>query len=353
MARKPLRGLRPLPFLGQPERPVLSRATILDNGLIGKKNQNKRSLEGAREVPDPRATEDNLYALNTLQLRRGWPLEELSVQIPMEYLCDKLPPACQKMVGIARVGPLYVFNCDERDLERRIGKMFGTWREFWNVFRKTEFIFWPIEADKGYFVTAIFHMEKAMIDDPDFDPDADPDAAIPQVESRDFAIVGTWSVVDGQRGDAGQKRLRRVRERVELILAAHGIRFGEGSFMVHRGANGEEWNEPWVPPHDDDEAWSTGIRSFAIVRQMIQRVLDLYCYQGEYDDGLFREPCCGWINVDQVRYEMMGICAVNVMEDMKWNARLAVECIQEITCVEGLPPFKANLLAPYDNDKKA
>jgi hypothetical protein len=50
---------------------------------------------------------------------------------------------------------------------------------------------------------------------------------------------------------------------------------------------------------------------------------------------------------------MMGICAINAIEDMGWNARLAVECIQRITTVEGIPPFKAASLAPVPRDNVA
>ncbi|KAI1426660.1 hypothetical protein F5Y12DRAFT_741950 [Xylaria sp. FL1777] len=353
MPRKPFRARPYQPNVGNPDVPVFSRGTILDNGLIGEKPPTRKSFETSIHVPDPAETENDLYALNSLQLRRGWPLEPLSVQIPIEYLHDNLPPGARKLVGIAMCGSTYVFNCREEDEDRRIRKMYRRWPGFWNIFRTSEYVFWPIEAEKGYFVTAIFHMEKGMMDDPDFDSDDDPDADIPQVPNPEFGIVGAWSVVDGQRGADGINRLLRVRRRIRRIFACEGIKFNAESFMEYRGDDGERWNEPWVPRPSPGEDWSSGIRSFALVRQLIQRVLDLYCHQMEYDDDFFHEPTCGWINVDQVRYEMMGICAINVIEDMDWNARLAVECIQRITTVEGYPSFQARFLAPYDNDKEA
>ncbi|KAI0528342.1 hypothetical protein GGR58DRAFT_509607 [Xylaria digitata] len=353
MPRRPFKTRPFQPRIGKPDAPVFSRGTILDNGLIGEKPQSRVPLEASKTVPDPAETENDLYALNSLQLRRGWPLEPLSVQIPMEYLRDNLPPGCREMVGIAMCGSTYIFNCDDEDLDRRIRKMYDKWQEFWDIFRTSEYVFWPIETKKGYFVIASFHMQKGFMDDPNFDSDGDPAADIPQVPNPQFGIVEAWSVVDGQRGPVGVDRVKRVKRRIRRIFAAEGIQINRQSFMRHRGNNGERWNQPWVPPHDDGEGWSSGIRSFAIVRQLLQRVLDIYCCQGDYKDDFFREPCCGWLNVDQVRHEMMGICAINVMEDMDWNARLAIECIQSITTVEGLPPFKAKFLAPYDNDKRA
>ena len=304
-------------------------------------------------MPSPEEAENDLYALNSLQLQRGWPLEPLSVQIPMEYLRDNLPPDAQKLLGIAICGSTYIFNCAEKNVDRRIGKMYRRWPEFWDTFRTSEYVFWPIETEKGYFVTAIFHMEKGLMDDPDFNLDYEISDDPPQVLNPNYTIVGGWSVVDPQRGVEGPNRRERVKDRIERIFAAEGIVFGPDSFMQHVGNNGERWSQPWVPPPNPDEDWSSGIRSFALVRQLIQRVLDTYCSQGRYEDDFFRKPTCGWINVDQVRYEMMGICAIHVIEDMGWNGRLAVECIQHITTVEGIPSFRAGLLAPYDNDKEA
>ncbi|KAI0967245.1 hypothetical protein F4678DRAFT_475449 [Xylaria arbuscula] len=353
MPRKPFR-VRPFqPLVGKPDTPVFSRGTILDNGLIGEKPKSRAPLESSSHVPDPEETENDLYALNSLQLRRGWPLEPLNVQIPMEYLCDNLPPGARDLIGIGVCGSTYVFNCDEEVVDRRIRKMYRKWPGFWNIFRTSEYVFWPIEAERGHFVTAIFHMENGLMDDPDYDSDGDPGAAIPQVRNPQFNIVGAWSVVDGQRGAVELERLARVRERIQSIFTNEGFLFIDGSFMQHQGDNGEQWNEPWVPRPSPGDDWSSGIRSFALVRQLIQRVLDTYCLQGAYDDDFFHRPTCGWINVDQVRHEMMGICAINVIEDMDWNARLAVECIQRISTVEGLQPFRANFLAPYDDDKEA
>ncbi|KAJ3566854.1 hypothetical protein NPX13_g6979 [Xylaria arbuscula] len=352
----PRRPFKPRPYqpsVGRPDVPCFSRGTILDNGLIGEKPRGKGQLEASKRMPDPAEAENDLYTLNSLQLRRGWPLEPLSVQIPMEYLRDNLPPDAQKLLGIAICGSTYIFNCDEGNVDRRIGKMFRRWPEFWDIFRTSEYVFWPIEAAKGYFVTAIFHMEKGQMDDPDYDLDYELFEDPPQVPNPQYTIVGAWSVIDGQRGVEAQDQLERVKDRIERIFTAEGIVFRPKSFMQHVGKNGEKWNEPWVPPPSLDEDWSSGIRSFALVRQLIQRVLDTYCCQGHYDDDFFRKPTCGWINVDQVRYEMMGICAINVIEDMDWNGRLAVECIQRITTVEGVEPFRARSLAPYNDDKEA
>lgn len=42
-----------------------------DNDLIGEKLLSRRHLEISATVPDPGEAENDLYELNTLQLRRG------------------------------------------------------------------------------------------------------------------------------------------------------------------------------------------------------------------------------------------------------------------------------------------
>ncbi|KAI8631912.1 hypothetical protein F5Y19DRAFT_472798 [Xylariaceae sp. FL1651] len=353
MSRRPF---RPRPFqsrFGTPDAPVLGRATVLDNGLIGEKPASRTALENARGFPNPSVSENDLYALNSLQMRRDWPLEALSVQIPIEYLRDNLAPVVRQRTGIAMCGSPYVFNCTEENVDRRIRKMFGRWPEFWNTFRTSEYVFWPIEAERGYFVTGIFHMEKGSMDDPDFDPEEDPEAIIPQVLNPHYTVVEGWSVVDAERSQTADNRVTRVRNRIQRIFAAEGMTFKLNSYREHRLTNGQRFALPWVPPPLAHETWSSGIRSFALVRQLLQRILDFHCLLEGHQDTFFSDPTCGWLNVDQVRYEMMGICAINVLEDMDWNARLSIECIRSITTVEGIDSFGAPLLGASDLGKEA
>ncbi|KAJ8114272.1 hypothetical protein ONZ43_g4944 [Nemania bipapillata] len=351
MPRRPFKARPHRPNIGKPDVPVFSRATVLDNGLIGEKPLSRTVFETSRFIPSPTQAENDLYALNTLQLRRGWPLEQLSLQIPLEYLRDTLPPGAKRIVGIAMCGSPYVFNCAEDNLDRRIRKMYHRWQAFWDIFHSSEYVFWPIETERGYFVTALFHMEKGLMDDPNFDPDEDPNADIPQVENPHFTVVGAWSVIDPQRGQAAQDRAARIIDRIQRIFAAEGITFDPGSYREHQAANGDRWALPWVPPPSEGDDWSSGIRSFALVQELINRIISLYCSELGFTESYFNVPLNGWLNVDQVRHQMMGICAINAIEDMGWNARLAIECIQQITTVEGIPPFNARSLAATDQDK--
>ncbi|KAI0188282.1 hypothetical protein EV127DRAFT_471283 [Xylaria flabelliformis] len=353
MARAKFRKTRRAPDQGEVDNVQFGRGSILVNGMIEPKPPNKTRLEKSNAVPNPSVAENDLYALNSLQLHRGRPLEQLTVQIPIDYLRDSLPPGAKNNIGIPFCATPYIFNCPDEDADRRIRKYYRKWKEFWDNFRTSEYVFWPIEAEDGYFVTAIFRMQKGQVDDPNFDPDADPNAEIPQVQSPLFNIVDGWSVVDAQRGDPARRRVDRVKDRIERIFAAEGITIDPLSYKDQQVGEDERRSLPWVPPPSDDDDWSSGIRSFALVRQLIQRVLDFYCSETGYQDSFFDAPTCGWLNVDQVRHEMMSICAVNALEDMDWNARLAVECIENIHVEGVIGPYRADVLEPDDTDKHA
>ncbi|KAI0545316.1 hypothetical protein F4679DRAFT_588622 [Xylaria curta] len=351
MARAKFRRTRRAPDRGEVDRVEFGRASILVNGMIEPKPLNKTQLEKSDAIPVPSRAENDLYALNALQLQRDRPLEQLTVQIPIEHLRDNLPPGARENVGMPPCGTPYMFNCPEEAVNRRIYKYYRRWKEFWNNFRFSEYVFWLVEAEDGYFVTSIFHMRKRPVDNPNFDTDFDPNADIPQVQSPLFNTVDRWSVVDAQRGDLARIRVNRVKDRIERIFAAEGITIDPLAYQDEQDGVDERRSVPWVPPPSDGDNWSSGIRSFALVRQLIQRILDFHCEEVGYQESFFDNPTCGWLDVDQVRHEMMGICAVNALEDMDWNARLAIECIEDIHIEGVIEPFKADLLKPDDTDK--
>lgn len=330
--------------VGTTDHPVFSRGTILDNGMIREKPASKTSLERSEAVPDPSSANHDLYALNALQMQRDWPLEALSLMIPLESLPDNAPPDVMRRVGIATAGPTSIFNCveDDVDVDLRIRTLYSRWKRFWSIFRRSEYVFWPIETEEGYFVTAIFHLVKGLVEDPNVDP-ADSSVDVPRIPSQRYNVVDRWTIVDPAQGD----RVIRVKDRVMRILQAEGFEIEMLSYSGNQTDSGDQWSSPWVPPlRDADEAWSSGIRSFALVRQLLQRIVDFYCQGLGFQYSFFQDPTCGWLNVDQVRHEMMGICAIAALEDMNWNARLAIEVIENINTVDGIEAFSTMLLEP-------
>ncbi|KAI0596801.1 hypothetical protein F4775DRAFT_562813 [Biscogniauxia sp. FL1348] len=194
-----------------------------------------------------------------------------------------------------------------------------------------------------------------MTDDPNFDPTHP--AAIGsglkkplKVQSNEYTIVEDWSVVDPVRSNEGTQREGRIKKRIQRLFAIEGLTFDRDSYREKKTAKGK-WPLPWVPPQTD--SWSSGLRSFALIRQLLQRIVDFHCTESGYNGSFFEEPTSGWLNVDQIRHEMMGYCAMNCIEDMDYNARIAIEVINAINSIEGISSFPANRLMPYNRDKSA
>ncbi|KAI1491287.1 hypothetical protein F5X96DRAFT_632348 [Biscogniauxia mediterranea] len=337
--------------VGEIDAPIFARASVLDNGLIGKKPANKSSLTESNGYPQPSNAADDLYALNSLQLRRNRHIEPTSLIYSIYYLLDCLPRELRKRVKTWGPGDVLVFNCPKSDFNAKAQEHYKNDEQFWNTIKKSEFFLWPIEAEPGHFVTAIFHLQKGMTDDPDFDPTLKHGPKKPlKVQSNEYTIVEHWSVVDPVRSNEGTQRENRVKKRIQRLFAIEGLTFRQHSYREQKTAKGR-WALPWVPPQTD--SWSSGLRSFALVRQLLERIVDLYCTELGYNDSFFQKPTSGWINVDQIRHEMMGYCAMNCIEDMNYNARIAIEAINEINSIEGIASFPANRLMPYNRDKSA
>ncbi|KAI1814381.1 hypothetical protein GGS20DRAFT_414953 [Poronia punctata] len=339
-----------IPDVGAVEVPIYTRATVIDNGLIGGKPPRKTVLEKNPDIPDPLDTEMDIYALNTLQLHRTMPLEPASVQISMDSLIDNLPAPLQEQLQVAPCGLEYIFGPEGADvMDERIKQVYGRYDDFWHVFHRCEYVFWPIEVGKGHFVTGIFHLEKKDHSEAE------------QTPPTQYNIIESWSVVDPQRGPKGRETVARVKDTITAILGSRGVTFQVDAYkddgFGESDDRSRDWALPWVPPadygEDNEKVWESGIRAFALVKQLVGRVLDFYCLEMEHEDSFWSEPTCGWLNVDQVRQEMMGICAINALDDMKWYARLSVECIDRISFVEGIETFEACELAPDDSGKFA
>ncbi|CAJ2502104.1 Uu.00g049570.m01.CDS01 [Anthostomella pinea] len=328
------RKLKKRPFkpdVGVIDEPVFSRASVLDNGLIGEKPPSQNGLTRGNGFRPPKEAENNLYALNTLQLARERPLEALNVLQPLLYLQDRLPETVGDQISILTPGPVNVFGGSEANFERRQLRLYGTDLEFWNSIKGAQYVFWPIQAEKGHFVTAIFHSLRGDEADPNFDETTKHlGRRERRVRAREYSRVEAWSVVDPVRSDQARARVTRVRDRIQRIFASEGsITFAPGSYK------------------------DSGIRCFALVKQMMQRITDFFCREEGYQEGSYWDPdTSGWLNVDQVRYEMMGVCAINCIIDMDWKARLSVELIGDITTTPPVKKFDAKKLGPDDSRLK-
>ncbi|KAI1340286.1 hypothetical protein F5Y15DRAFT_380141 [Xylariaceae sp. FL0016] len=330
---------RPRPFIpevGDVDRVVYSRASVLDNGLIGKKPRARTELERDAALPPPFMTEINVYAMNTLQLKRTLPCEPLSVQVPMEYVYDSQPFPVRQKSCICMAGVWQVFSgrVSQASFERRARRIYEHYDNFWARIRESEYVFWPIEAAEGLFVTAIFKLRRGVVRG---------DEEGVRERAPENNVVEAWSIAEPFHIESSQRMVQRVESRIKFIFALEGITFRAGSYQSYEDPEGEAYGAPWTPPQWD--LFSSGIRSFELVRQLLGRITDFHCNEQSYDSSFFDEPTRGYINCDRVRLEMVGMCAWGAIKDMNWGARIGIEMIQRITTVRGMGEFNADKLA--------
>ncbi|KAH9889588.1 hypothetical protein F4778DRAFT_381318 [Xylariomycetidae sp. FL2044] len=350
---------RPKPFQsvrGETDLPVFARASILGNGMIENKPNSKAELTEALGFMPPHNATDNLYALNGLQLKRDRPLEGHQLKYPLEWIYQNyLPKEVRERIFLGQnPGEPEVFGSDDEHFAQVSVDFYQDNDSFWEDLTGAEYCLWPIEAEDSKWVTAIMHLTEGTIDDPDFEEDPeDPGRVPPRVAAGYNNVVEHWSVVDPERSPEARARVARVRDRIERIFDLRGIYFRADSYR-QSGSDDDDPDErlplPWVPPQTD--GWSSGLRCFVLIRQMFQRITDFFCKDVGYDET-FWDATSGWLDADQARHEMMGICAIACMDDMNWQARIAVEMIGTIQGVRELPVFETSSFRPSDEGKEA
>ncbi|ETS88264.1 hypothetical protein PFICI_02092 [Pestalotiopsis fici W106-1] len=317
---------------GTVENIRLVRTGVLCNGELATyskaKSHNPRNNAPNLLPNDIDEVSDALFGLNDLQLRRHAPVHPLSLAYVLQSLLHAAPESVQAKVIIP--GPTLsdeLFgNTSQEDFEIHISKKSRTAgsqkaKDFWESVRQKEFIFWPVQSDAGVWSTLVLHL---CISD----------------EGIDYDTVTDFAVVDASRSAEGQERVSRVASRV-------GQLFGCGDVNWRSARQ----HEIWVPPQLED--WEAGIRCFELIRQLLCRVTDGFCNDRAFDwDRDFGPPTSGWLNVDFIRHEMIGMAQERCNTILNYSCRYALEPILEIRLEEdiNLPP---GCLAPIDDVKHA
>ncbi|KAK8067824.1 hypothetical protein PG996_006936 [Apiospora saccharicola] len=130
---------------------------------------------------------------------------------------------------------------------------------------------------------------------------------------------------------------KKIYVRLESLLLAAGLTFaGEGP---------DDWRRSiWAPAQTDGT--SCGVRAYAHIKQLLSRLArlgDAYAYAYAYDDRPFHqispaapecqaavfEPLPGWFHYEHERWEMVGRAAAAAVRACGYQARVAVEIVQE------------------------
>ncbi|KAI1426915.1 hypothetical protein F5Y12DRAFT_712796 [Xylaria sp. FL1777] len=355
MATPPEKPLRTSPR-GQPNNPIYARTSVLCNGQIVWKvagNQDMEKSETDLQRADLKSISDvtdDLNALNGLQIHRAKLLTPLEVKQPLRHVQSSLPKAVKS--GIY-TGDLYgsaegVFSCSSEEFEKKLKSVFENERrvsgamnynDFFRRLRRSEWLLWDVEAEKGHWVAVIAHLYKKPIRNPNkkkFPGDSSIPATIP---STDFNRIDEWCVVTAERSSKGDAMVKRVKHRLLAILKEGRIGFDSGS-EIRSGI--------WVPM--DQSKWGSGIHVYNLIKTLMHRITEFHCREVPYDKSLW-SPLPGWLNIDEVRAEMQGRAAQRCMAATGYRSRIAIEGVRR--WIGAREVVRANELRPRQADSIA
>ncbi|KAK6070868.1 hypothetical protein SCUP234_09957 [Seiridium cupressi] len=310
----------------------LVRTGVLCNGELatystGKSHNPRNNAPNSLPV-DLNEVADALYALNDLQLKRDEPIHPLSLTYALRSLFHNLPDPVQSQISIPNAslfGELFGEASTEQFealiAKKSLARGSATGREFWHKIRQKEYVFWPIYTSTGYWSTVIVHLERSDL-------------------AGEFDTVTDFALVDASRHRANIMQSQRASARVRQLL-------GSGGMELKSSAE----RQIWVPVQGD--TWESGIRSFQLIRQLVLRVTDNVCNGLCFQDShFFSTPTSGWLDVDFVRHEMIGMILERCNHILDYSCRYALEPIQDIR-LEGKGQSSPDCLAPRDNGKMA
>ncbi|KAI0104759.1 hypothetical protein GGR51DRAFT_218712 [Nemania sp. FL0031] len=288
---------------GRTDTPKYSRTSVLCNGQIVWKVGSDRDMDinlNDEEKADLRAVKDvkdDLNALNGLQLYRSRPLTPIEIKQPLRHVHMCLP---NNVKARTYTGDLYgsighVFSCSDEDFNARRQNIFGVavqdilYHDFFRRLRRTEYLLWDVEAEKGRWVAVIAHLYSGNSSE---EESPNVSGRPPTSPAVDRNRIDEWCIVSAERSPAATARVERVRQRLPKVLR-------EGGFSIDRDSEIDP--AIWVPM--DPTSWASGLFIFAVIKTLLHRITEFYCKQQTHQRS-FWDPIPGWLNIDEVRAEM-------------------------------------------------
>ncbi|KAI0447947.1 hypothetical protein F4803DRAFT_545993 [Xylaria telfairii] len=334
---------------GQPNNPIYTRTSVLCNGQIVWKVGSNQDMEYTEtdpyrnELKPTTDVNDDLIALNSLQMYRSKPITPLELKQPLRHVQFCLPKDVKARIY---TGDLYgsakgVFSCPNDEFKTKTGEVFLNelrgdgelnYNEFFRRLRRAEWLLWDVEAEKGHWVAVIAHLYKG--------PAQNPNKSKPSsIKSSDFNRIDKWCVVTAQRSPEGDAMVDRVKERLPAVLR-------EGRIEIDK--NSEMTPAIWVPM--DETNWSSGLRVYALIKTLMHRITEFHCTK-RHNRPSFWHPVSGWLNVDEVRAEMQGRAAQRCMAATDYRSRIAIEGVRR--WIGRKVVVRAKELRPRSGDNQA
>lgn len=260
----------------------------------------------ARPLKPPADGWPELPGLHSLNATRTTWLTCTAIETSIEAYVRGFPKPLQDMIGLGELGlnPMIwcnsgpsAYDAGREKLEQAIAT---PGRRLVQRMKRREYDIFPVCSNNNHWVLVVLHKSQvASKDDP---------------SKMEWSRVMQAAVLDPYRDDS----------RIEFVLNTLRkwlVRAADFTFASDFRRN------VWVPRQHDTN--SCGPRSYWNAKQLLDRLLELHENGVNYDESLW-SPLSGWFNESFVREEMTGRCASDLVRKMDYNARVAVEVVQQV-----------------------
>ncbi|OTB05153.1 hypothetical protein M426DRAFT_10995 [Hypoxylon sp. CI-4A] len=307
--------------------------------------------ESWRENPELRHSVD---ALNTVQLSRRQYITPYALSRSLNFLIPYMPPIVDEDVNIMEIDTKYgIFSIVDAEFDTWLDshlpqRPVGSWdaipAPFTSLYDKP-YVLWAIDTKyEGvhHWVTCVLRLEPEGFPNPNYKED-DPDnfpLEIPDPSAR-YTRINAIDVVNPDYthgihvGGRVFNRVLRILNRLNIVPGPDfdGKRtplwvtpMNPIQSQARKGVPKSSQILLDKPPRRDN--WSSGLRCFDIVRQLVNRLTDMYSVNPRYyDKEAFWAPLRGYFHPELVRCELSGYLAHSIIDQLNFNARIAVEPI--------------------------
>ncbi|KAI3338321.1 hypothetical protein F4824DRAFT_509504 [Ustulina deusta] len=321
-------------------RTAMTRTCVLEtvDGTVRVRErwQRKNLYKGPPDLPEDfrfsERVERCLDALQVLQLKRNQYLLGETLAVPLQFLHDSLPYMVQPDVNIFRPVQEDIWSLPlNGDFDKLAPELDYFTERHEEALASRRYHFWPIDVSRGgendppHWALIVLHLSHRREEGQDPDTSDDP-------LTGPYNFLDSYAVIDPDHGSTARDLEEEIATLLQHVLPKMGITVGTRSTREN----------PWVPPRNSFEIvnapqltsagarenWSSGIRVFEMVRVWLDRLTEYYCQEPHrHDRSKFWGPHPGWLNLDAVRSNMIGIAATMVNRAMNGTTRVAIEPI--------------------------
>ncbi|KAI1371798.1 hypothetical protein F4677DRAFT_281541 [Hypoxylon crocopeplum] len=267
-------------------------------------------------------------ALNILQASRTQWLTADCLEVCTEYIYQNLPQVVSDDITLMAPGAQEIFGCSDDDFDNYMRDMRArnTWNDIPAAIRgicTKPYVIWPIDcADTGRpsWATIVIHLLQ-------------PEDLENTVEGYPYVQIESIDVLEPDY-NVGRRNL--ICYRVFEVLRELNLYNGAGDLLSMEDL---VLRNMWIPPSntiqfrgfEPEDNFSSGLRSFHLIKQLFDRLVEIYCVRpGAHDAPMFWAPTSGWFNPDAVRGEMIGYAAMQVNHHMRYRTRIAIEPMRNL-----------------------